>query len=138
MKEFGLPVYPMPVTFGILFIAMILRYFLLEGLAFKYSKKFPGLQIAPGKENSVLIKHDVFWSLVSTLIFSASGTLLIYLWQQGHVDIYSNPDKFGRWYFIITLFVLMFFHDFYFYWTHRLLHIPSLYQKFHKVHHESH
>jgi sterol desaturase/sphingolipid hydroxylase (fatty acid hydroxylase superfamily) len=28
-------------------------------------------------------------------------------------------------------------HDTYFYWTHRWLHLPSIYRRFHKVHHES-
>ena len=32
---------------------------------------------------------------------------------------------------------MILFHDMYFYWTHRLLHLPGWYQKIHSVHHLS-
>ena len=42
------------------------------------------------------------------------------------------------WRFVVHFFVLLFVHDFLFYWLHRLLHQPFFYQWIHKVHHRNH
>ena len=40
-------------------------------------------------------------------------------------------------YYIATTVFIIFFHDTYFYWMHRLIHHPFLYERVHAVHHLS-
>lgn len=137
MKDFQLPIYSIEVTFLILSVVMLLRYFLLVGIAFRITKNLDDKRIDKEKIQTDKIKKDIYWSVLSTFIFAASGTWLIYLWQHGYLDIYFDPSKYGWTYLVLSLFILMFTHDFYFYWTHRLLHKPKFFKLFHKVHHES-
>ncbi len=65
------------------------------------------------------------------------GAWMYDLWQKGNTLIYLDFSKYGLAYAVFSLFVMMLIHDTYFYWTHRLLHIPWFYKKMHRVHHSS-
>jgi DNA-directed RNA polymerase subunit beta len=54
------------------------------------------------------------------------------------LGIYSKVDDYGWGWFWGSIIVVIFVHDAYFYWTHRLIHHPRLFRFFHGVHHESH
>lgn len=142
MSEFNLPVFSLPVTFSIILMAMIFRYFGLVGLAFwltqRWNEKNNNKWIIETKTTGKLqIKRDIYWSVLSTLIFSLSGTWLIYLWRAGSIEIYKNPAQYGYGYLVLSFLLLLILHDAYFYWTHRILHFSSLFKTIHKVHHES-
>ncbi|WP_235335012.1 sterol desaturase family protein [Aphanizomenon flos-aquae] len=55
----------------------------------------------------------------------------------GYTKVYLNFMDYGWVYLPLSLFIYLILHDTYFYWTHRWLHIPSIYRRFHQVHHES-
>lgn len=132
-----MPVYSTLMTFFILFGIMLIRYFLLVGGAFWLSKKFVNHKIENVEISLAQVKRDIYWSVLSTIIFAGSGTALIHLWQEGVIDIYLEVNKYGWTYLLISLFVLLFLHDFYFYWTHKILHKPFFFKHVHRVHHES-
>ncbi len=137
MNEFNLPVFSFPVTLLIMIVVMLGRYFFLAGLSYQLAKKFPERSIEKVEVPRQQILKDIKWSVYSTLIFALSGAWLIQLWQQGSIDIYKEADKYGWMYFIISLPLLMFIHDMYFYWSHRLLHLNLFFKRFHLVHHQS-
>lgn len=142
MNTFSLPVFSWHLTFLILLSFMLIRYFLLVGPVYwlvekvnqKFSRRFV---IEKQPKNFRQARKDILWSVISSGIFAASGTVMVKLWQAGSLKIYSDLNMFGTWYFFLSPFLLMVIHDTYFYWTHRWLHHPKLFKKFHKVHHES-
>lgn len=80
----------------------------------------------------IKIREDIVWSVLSSFIFAISGTILIKLWQDGVIKLYG-----GDYPIFLKLIVLLFIHDTYFYWTHRLIHHPKVFKAFHLVHHQS-
>lgn len=123
------------------FVVMI-RYFLMT-LAFFwafYRKTWSWSatrQIYPQLPGKDIQLHEIKWSLISSVIFGFGGVLLGIFWQLGWTRIYLPFDQYGWAYFLVSGFFLSVLHDLYFYLTHRLLHIPWLYRRYHAVHHAS-
>jgi Delta7-sterol 5-desaturase len=137
MKPSELPQYSPLITFLILSGVMILRYFFLAGSLYLYGLIRKLKPIAAGNVSPLQIKRDIIWSVLSTFIFAAAGTLIIELWKTGKTLIYFTLSEYGMIYFIFSLFILLFIHESYFYWTHRILHGKYFFQTIHRVHHES-
>lgn len=131
-----LPEYSFEVTFLFLSIVMLLRYFALAGGFYLFCKHSKIVPLDPGHISQKQIKRDIFWSVQSSFIFAFFGTILIKMWQSGNSKIYLNAHEFGLWYLPVSLALYLFFHETYFYWTHRLLHHYQ-FKKCHYVHHES-
>jgi Delta7-sterol 5-desaturase len=83
------------------------------------------------------MKSEIKWSLFSCLIFALPSAFMMEMISLGHTKVYLNFLDYGWLYLPLSLFIYLFLHDTYFYWTHRWLHIPSIYRRFHQVHHES-
>ncbi|NET02891.1 MAG: sterol desaturase family protein [Sphaerospermopsis sp. SIO1G2] len=83
------------------------------------------------------IKTEIKWSILSCLIFAPIVALMMEIIEAGYTKVYLNPLEHGWLYIPISLFIYLFLHDTYFYWTHLWLHTPQIYRRFHKVHHES-
>jgi len=67
-------------------------------------------------------------------------SLIEWLQQQGWGRLYSGPldvSPMGLAYLALCVVLLDYLHDAWFYWTHRLLHVPFLYRYVHFIHHES-
>ena len=77
------------------------------------------------------------YSMSTVLIFSLVGFGLFTAEHSGITLIYHKIEEFGIWYLIFSLLVMIVYHDFYFYWTHRLMHYKLFFRHVHKVHHES-
>ena len=132
-----IPVYSLGATFSILFFIMSLRYVIM---AFGFQFLCQRLQLNPidqRRSEKTQMARDFWWSLGSTAIFAASGTVLIRLWQNGLTLIYSDIREYGWLYFALSLPIALFLHETYFYWTHRLLHLKPFYRWAHQAHHES-
>lgn len=83
------------------------------------------------------LTKELFFSMASLLIFTAMGFVVYVLYHYGYSRIYLDINKYGIFYFVVSVILMMVFHDMYFYWTHRLLHLPGWYQKIHTIHHQS-
>src|SRR5579872_2057796 len=57
--------------------------------------------------------------------------------MRGIVTIYLDFEQAGIGYLAISLVAMILAHDTYFYWVHRLMHLPRLYPYFHRTHHRS-
>jgi sterol desaturase/sphingolipid hydroxylase (fatty acid hydroxylase superfamily) len=51
--------------------------------------------------------------------------------------IYADIDALGLAWLVASVPVAILIHDFYFYWTHRFMHLPGVYERVHRVHHLS-
>ncbi len=121
----------------------VLRYFIFAGLAYgifyvwkrqtwfyrKIQQKYPDW-----KQH----RRDILYSICSGLIFGSLAVSLIIAKQHGYTKLYIDFAEYSTGYFIISIFLLIFIHDTYFYWTHRLMHHPKIFRYVHKIHHLSH
>ena len=84
------------------------------------------------------IPREVLLSLLTVAIF---GVVAIYRFATGRVHaetlMYSDFSEHGWLYLLASLPLLIAAHDTYFYWTHRLMHFPSLFPILHRAHHTS-
>lgn len=125
-----------------IFIALLIRYVVIAGLAFlvfyvwkkqrwgarKIQLRFPALSD---------YGREVAYSLLTTLIFAGVGTLVFLTPLRDYTLVYTDIKTFGRGYFVASIVLMLLLHDTYFYWTHRAMHHPRLYKWFHQVHHRS-
>lgn len=114
------------IAFTILFIVMSLRYFLMSGFFYSFNKSGQALQI----------RRDIRWSVLSTAVFAAFGAVFLFIWESGASQIYTNMQSHPYWYLPVSLFIYLFIHDSYFYWTHRWMH-RNYFKQIHFAHHES-
>jgi ring-1,2-phenylacetyl-CoA epoxidase subunit PaaE len=82
-------------------------------------------------------KHDLAHSASTFFVFAVMDVALLYLHSQGYTLLYLDINQYGWPWALISLVLLLFIGDTYFYWSHRVMHHPKLYKFFHRVHHES-
>src|SRR5690606_28803648 len=54
-----------------------------------------------------------------------------------YTKAYQDFGEYGWGYFFVSLAAILLIHDTYFYWMHRLMHHPRLFNALHRVHHVS-
>ncbi|WP_197919110.1 sterol desaturase family protein [Thiosulfatihalobacter marinus] len=84
------------------------------------------------------IRREILASLRTVLVFALNGTLIVFGAEAGIVPIYTEIGAYGWIYLGLSTAVLIVAHDAWFYWSHRLLHYPPLFRRFHRLHHKSH
>ena len=119
------------------------KYFLIAGPAFlifyvllkkkilykKIQEKFPKLKD---------YVREIGFSTLSIIIFSVPPLLMLYSdIIRPYTTFYTHIDEYGWVYFIAAFPLMLLMHDAYFYWIHRLMHLPWLFKMFHLVHHKS-
>jgi lathosterol oxidase len=129
-------------TTGLLSLFMLLRYALIAGFFYWALWVRPGNLLHARPLTSIrpplrLVRHEIFWSAVSTLVYAFAGALMIAIWRAGYTQIYTAVSEHGWLYLLASLPVYLFLHDAWFYWTHRAMHNRYLFPVMHKVHHES-
>ncbi len=84
------------------------------------------------------IRREISWSLASAAIYGIPAGIVAWGWQnRGWTMIYSDISAYPLWWLPLSLFVYLFAHDTWFYWTHRWMHSPRLFRLAHGVHHDS-
>lgn len=76
-------------------------------------------------------------SMLAAAVFSASGFFIKLGIEGGIMTIYSDGLGYGPGYFALSLILMIVAQDAYFYWTHRLLHLPGVMKWVHGLHHKS-
>lgn len=110
-------------------LALILKLFWNAGL------KFRKIQARFASNDDV--RREILASLRSGIIFSLNGVAIAYAAVHGIVTIYLDFEQAGIGYLAISVAAMILAHDTYFYWAHRLMHLPRLYPYFHRTHHRS-
>ena len=126
----------------IFFVILLIRYFSTAGLFYVYYLKTKNentsktlLSSRPAKKGQ--IKKEIFWSIISSVIFAVFGTITYWLWEHDLTAVYMEPEAYGYWYLPVSLIIVLLLHETYYYWVHRAMHIPKIYKIVHKVHHQS-
>jgi len=120
-----------------------LRYVIIAGgayLAFYvwFRRRMIGRKIQAAFPASAEMRREVGYSLLSFLVFCGSGLLTATFYRLGWTKLYRHFGDHGWPYFWFSLGAMIFLHDTWFYWTHRLMHWRPLFPLFHRVHHLSH
>jgi sterol desaturase/sphingolipid hydroxylase (fatty acid hydroxylase superfamily) len=118
------------------------RFFLFAGSIFLFfyvwkKRKYWHLKIQqrfPGKEH---ILREIRYSFYTVFIFGIVIAQVAWASKERWTLIYYPIDKYGYPYYFFSIILMIFVHDAYFYWTHRLLHWKPLFKHVHKVHHLS-
>lgn len=119
---------------------VLLKYFILAGLAYGLfyvwqKRHFSRHKIQQKMPRKGSIRSEIYWSTISRLLMG--GVILFVLYFSEMTQLYYELETYGSPYLIFSILLLIFLHDAYFYFAHRLMHHPKLYQYFHKVHHQS-
>lgn len=141
LESFGLQYGPF-LTWLLMGLLIFLRYAVPASLVFflvyhwrrkdwffwKIQQKFPkGSQI----------RSEIGHSLMTSFIFAAMAIGIYALRKLGFGAMYFDIAERGVAYYLGSIVFMIFAHDAYFYWTHRLMHHPRLFRLFHLVHHRS-
>ncbi len=104
----------------------------------KYKAKLQHLRIqVKERVNNEQIKRELKNAVFTLLIGATFSSVVIYLSTQGYTRIYTNVNDYSVGYSILSFFILLIIDDTWFYWTHRLLHHPKLFNHIHFEHHKS-
>ncbi|MGB8701588.1 MAG: sterol desaturase family protein [Thermosynechococcaceae cyanobacterium] len=125
-----------------LFGIILLRYFLIAGgiylfLYSPYRSSFITHNLLYHPPSWQSIQHDIKLSVLSTGVFALASASVLSGYSWGVTWLYSDAQQYGLWYLGVSYGVVLVLQDTYFYFTHRLLHHPSLFTKFHQGHHRS-
>ena len=112
-----------------------LRYLITSGaFAWATQRVRPGLYAGLGPQ----IRREIGWSLGSAAIYGIPAGVVAWGWQhRGWTQIYTETGSHPLWYLPVSLFLYLFAHDSWFYWTHRWMHRPRPFRIAHAVHHAS-
>ncbi|RVQ67636.1 fatty acid hydroxylase family protein [Croceicoccus ponticola] len=116
-------------------VIVAVRYVLSSGgFALATRSVRPGLYDKLGPQ----IGAEIRWSLLSAAIYGVPAGIVAWGWRErGWTRIYTDIGEFPLWWLPVSLFVYMFAHDTWFYWTHRWMHAPRPFRIAHAVHHAS-
>jgi Delta7-sterol 5-desaturase len=116
----------------LLFLILALRYFIIGGLLhwIFYIRKHPKWQkrkIFQKDSTRHQLRRELKWSMLSTLIFALSGSLLFFLWQEGLTMIYLEVNGIGWLYLPLSLCILLAMNETYYYMKATLLRPGQLF-----------
>jgi len=111
------------------------RYLLASGgLALATRLRHPGLYTGLDSQ----MRREVAWSLASAAIYGVPAGIVAWGWQaHGWTRIYEDVADYPLWWLPASVFLYLFLHDTWFYWTHRWMHRPRPFRLAHAVHHAS-
>lgn len=129
-------------TTAALYLIILVRYFAIAGLFYwvlwkRAPEKVHARRLSSIEPPPELIRSEIRWSTISSIIYAVPGAIVIEAWKNGHTALYTDVAEFGWGYLIASIFIYLFIHDTYFYWTHRWMHRPRVFRILHKVHHDS-
>ncbi|MCP9235360.1 sterol desaturase family protein [Lewinella sp. JB7] len=128
---------------GALFMVIFIRYLLFSGLYHyvlrlrlrdRLRHRIFHYEVGAGAQ----VRREIQRSAIVSLIFAAFGILVLYLWQEDHTQLYLTltGTRDVIWLLLGPLLFLL-AQETYYYWIHRWMHRPGIYERVHRWHHES-
>jgi sterol desaturase/sphingolipid hydroxylase (fatty acid hydroxylase superfamily) len=117
--------------FVLALIAFILFYVLFRNkwLYKKIQQRFP-----KNKDYA----REILYSVTTMIIFAlVSSIVFTHPRIRPYTTMYTDINQFGWVYYFAAFPIMLFIHDTYFYWCHRLMHHKKIFNYVHLVHHQS-
>lgn len=124
----------------ILAFLSVVGYLLPAGLfhwLYLSSSKHEGDRIQARRARPKDIRREVRDSAISLVLFSLYAVGLWQLVEAGYSAVYYDLTAYPLWWLPASVLAAAILHDTYFYWSHRLMHLPLFYRHFHAGHHRS-
>jgi ring-1,2-phenylacetyl-CoA epoxidase subunit PaaE len=103
-----------------------------------FSKRFASKKVQLSKRAGFSqIKNEILNLFIVIIINWLFTGIIFWLRDNGMTQFYTEAGKFGWWYEIVSVVVLLLLSDTWFYWVHRALHHPKIYKFIHAEHHKS-
>jgi lathosterol oxidase len=131
-------------VFLIFFLLTSIRYIVFAGVyylsvAHWFKPVAMKFKIDPEDCKPEMMKEEFKYGMWTNVMFGVVLTFCYWMYTKGWTKIYLNMDQYGIWYIPVSVFLLLFFHDTYFYWAHYCLHKVKIFRKLnHSVHHRFH
>ncbi len=119
------------------------RYVVFAGLAFiltyvVFKKKIAYKKIQPKFPKNTDYLREIFYSIITIALFGLVPLFFIKTDSiRVHTFYYTDINQYGTIYFISAFIIMLFLHDSYFYWMHRLMHHTKIFKYVHLIHHKS-
>lgn len=118
------------------------RYLVFAGgalaLLMVFRKPLAPLRIQPTPFTGVQLWREASYSALTMVIF---GLVFSGVFQAhrvfGWFNIYHDIAQRGWVWFWLSIPAAVIIHDLYYYWAHRLMHVPWMFERVHKIHHHS-
>ncbi len=133
---------PHVTNYGNVFFIIATRYFVAAGLVWLiwyqlFRKKISYKKIQPRFPVSKDYRREISYSIITMLIFALVSALILFTPFKQYTQFYTDIHQHSILYFWLAFPLMMLVHDTYFYWTHRMMHHPTIFKAFHLVHHKS-
>jgi Delta7-sterol 5-desaturase len=92
-------------------------------------------QIQPRRAKASDIRREVLASIRTILVYTVVSVFIIWSVRNGLIQ--APQESFGWLGNLGMLAFILVMHDAYFYWTHRTMHHPKLFKRFHRFHHRT-
>jgi Delta7-sterol 5-desaturase len=117
------------------YILVALPFFLVFYVFFR--KKLASRKIQEKFPKQQDYVREISFSVLSVIIFSVPPLLMLHSESiRPHTTYYTETCKYGLPYFILAFPLMLLMHDTYFYWAHRIMHLPAIFKQVHLVHHK--
>jgi ring-1,2-phenylacetyl-CoA epoxidase subunit PaaE len=83
------------------------------------------------------IKEEIGASLLSFIGSTAFMFIILSFKDNGLAKFYVEAGKFGWWYEVVVVLIMVILSDTWFYWCHRAMHHQKVYKYVHALHHKS-
>lgn len=114
------------------------RYFAIAGgLCWLFRQKWLVYRIQEAFPSSGEVLYEIRWSMLNAACTGLSTILLYRLIRDGGTQMYFVVGDHGWRYFGLSVVLAIVGYDSWFYWYHRLLHTPWLFQHVHAIHHRA-
>ena len=129
-------------AFAHIFPHDLARYLIGAGGVFLFvnvamADRLHGRKIRTKSPDALQMRREFVISMRTTAIFALTGVVSMLAAEAGILPTYFEIAERGWWYFAFNLVALIILHDAWFYWTHRLIHHPRLFRRWHRTHHKS-
>jgi len=121
-------------------IFFIGRYVLIAGTMYSvfyliFKTRFLQQKIQKKWPKRTQIRSEIGYSLGTFAIFGSAIWLFIRWNNSGYTMRYEAIETFGKFYFVVSILLMVIVHDAYFYWSHRLMHHKWVFPYVHRLHH---
>lgn len=118
------------------------RYLLIAGGAYVlfwilFKARLQTKRIQKRDFNSADLRREFSNSIVTSVLFAIIFGALIFFAEDLASRVYHDPFEYGVAWLLLAPLALVLIHNTYFYWLHRILHLPRVYRWAHRAHHQS-